>query len=224
MPLEILVFVVGASSLGAEIAAARLLAPWFGASTIVWANTIAIVLVSLSVGYAIGGRLADRDPTISGLSRVVLAAAVLIAIVPFVSGPFLRASVSAFDNLSIGTFVGSLLGVSVLIAVPLLLLGMVSPYAVRLKVERVSDAGRVTGRLYALSTFGSLVGTFAAALLLIPFAGTRRTFLVFAVLLAVTALPGLARFRVPALVVPAVVIALIALPDGTLKSGPRATR
>jgi len=131
MPLEILVFVVGASSLGAEIAAARLLAPWFGASTIVWANTIAIVLVALSVGYAIGGRLADRDPTISGLSRVVLAAAVLIAIVPFVSGPFLRASVSAFDNLSIGTFVGSLLGVSVLIAVPLLLLGMVSPYAVR---------------------------------------------------------------------------------------------
>ena len=141
MPLEILVFVVGASSLGAEIAAARLLAPWFGASTIVWANTIAIVLVALSVGYAIGGRLADRDPTISGLSRVVLAAAVLIAIVPFVSGPFLRASVSAFDNLSIGTFAGSLLGVSVLIAVPLLLLGMVSPYAVRLKVERVPSTG-----------------------------------------------------------------------------------
>ena len=221
MPLEILVFVVGASSLGAEIAAARLLAPWFGASTIVWANTIAIVLVALSVGYAIGGRLADRDPTVAGLSRVVLAAGVLIAVVPFVSGPFLRASVSAFDNLSIGTFVGSLLGVSVLIAVPLLLLGMVSPYAVRLKVERVSDAGRVTGRLYALSTFGSLVGTFAAALLLIPFAGTRRTFLVFAMLLALAALPGLARFRVPALVVPAVVIALIALPDGTLKSGPQ---
>jgi spermidine synthase len=95
----------------------------------------------------------------------------------------------------------------------------VSPYAVRLKVERVSDAGRVAGRLYALSTFGSLVGTFAAALLLIPFAGTRRTFLVFAVLLAITALPGLARFRVPALVVPVVVIALIALPDGTLKGG-----
>ena len=67
MPLEILVFVVGASSLGAEIAAARLLAPWFGASTIVWANTIAIVLVALSIGYAIGGRMADRDPPSRGL-------------------------------------------------------------------------------------------------------------------------------------------------------------
>src|SRR3954463_10611099 len=102
--LELLVFTVGAGALGAEIASARLMAPWFGASTIVWANTIAIVLVALSIGYALGGRLADRDPPISGLSRIVLAAAVLIAVVPFVSGPFLRASVSAFDHLSIGTF------------------------------------------------------------------------------------------------------------------------
>ncbi|MEP6816985.1 MAG: fused MFS/spermidine synthase [Marmoricola sp.] len=219
LPLAVLVFVVGTTSLGAEIAAARLLAPWFGASTIVWANTIAVVLVALSVGYAVGGRLADRDPTIGGLSRLLLAAAVLLAIVPFVSGPFLRASVGAFDSLSVGTFLGSLFGVGVLIAIPLLLLGTVSPYAVRLSVERVEDAGSTAGRLYAISTVGSLAGTFAAALVLIPFVGTRRTFLIFAALLALVALPGLRRFRVPALVVPIVVIGLIALPDGTLKAG-----
>ena len=69
--LEVVVFCVGMASLGAEIAAARLLAPWFGASTIVWANTIATVLVALSIGYAIGGRLADRNPTMAGLSRWV---------------------------------------------------------------------------------------------------------------------------------------------------------
>ena len=69
--LELLVFTVGAGCLGAEIAAARLLAPWFGASTIVWANTIAIVLVALSIGYALGGRLADRNPTLQGLARIV---------------------------------------------------------------------------------------------------------------------------------------------------------
>ena len=73
--IEVLAAVVGAASLGAEIAAARLLAPWFGASTIVWANTIATVLVALSAGYWIGGRLADRDPTLAGLSRLVLCAA-----------------------------------------------------------------------------------------------------------------------------------------------------
>ena len=92
--LEVVVFCVGMASLGAEIAAARLLAPWFGASTIVWANTIATVLVALSIGYAIGGRLADRNPTIQGLVPLgALAAAALLALVPFVSGPFLRLSV-----------------------------------------------------------------------------------------------------------------------------------
>src|SRR3954452_14099327 len=105
-PLELVVGVVGAASLGAEIAAARMLAPWFGASTIVWANTIATVLVALSAGYWVGGRLADRDPTLRGLCRVVLAAAALLALVPFVAGPFLRISVEALDRVGAGGFVG----------------------------------------------------------------------------------------------------------------------
>src|SRR3954465_13346281 len=91
--IQIVAAVVGAASLGAEIAAARLLAPWFGASTIIWVNTIATVLVALSGGYGVGGRLADRDPTIAGLSRVVLGAAALLAVVPFIAGPFLPGSV-----------------------------------------------------------------------------------------------------------------------------------
>ena len=78
---------VGAASLGAEIAAARLLAPYFGASTIVWANTIGVVLVALSVGYWFGGRFADRHPHLRGLCLLVLAAAVLIAVVPFAATP-----------------------------------------------------------------------------------------------------------------------------------------
>ena len=80
--LRTIVFVVGAASLGAEIAAARLLAPYFGASTIIWANTIATVLVALSAGYAIGGRLADRRADLRGLCMIVLLAAVLLAMRP----------------------------------------------------------------------------------------------------------------------------------------------
>src|SRR6476469_3641578 len=205
------------ASLGAEIAAARLLAPWFGASTIVWANTIATVLVALSIGYAIGGRLADRNPTMQGLSTCVIWAAALLALVPFVSGPFLRLSVTAFDELSGGLFVGSLLGVGVLIAVPVLLLGIVSPYAGRLKVEQVSDAGRVAGRLYAIGTIGSLTGTFLAALLLIPVVGTHRTFLFFALVLALAALPGLGRAWLAGAAVGVVIAVLIVLPEGTTK-------
>jgi spermidine synthase len=214
----VLVFTVGAGSLGAEIAAARLLAPWFGASTIVWANTIAVVLVALSVGYALGGRFADRAPYPGGLARLVLLAAALLAVVPFVSGPFLHEAVRAVDQLSAATFVGSLLGVGALLALPLVLLGMVSPYAVRLSVDHVDDAGRTTGRLYAISTVGSLVGTFLSSLLLIPVIGTRRTFLVLAAAMALAALPHLARGRVAAAVVQVTILGLIALPTGTVKS------
>ncbi len=216
--LELLVFTVGAGALGAEIAAARLMAPWFGASTIVWANTIAIVLLSLSIGYAVGGRLADRDPRPAGLARIVLTASVLLAIVPFVSGPFLRLAATAVDQLSAAVFVGSLVGVGALLAIPLLLLGMVSPYALRLAVDTLDATGRTAGRLYAISTVGSLAGTFLAALLLIPFVGTRRTFLMFAGAMALAAVPQLPRGRVRAAVVPAAILALVALPTGTIKT------
>ncbi|MET3962721.1 spermidine synthase [Marmoricola sp. OAE513] len=216
--LELLVFAVGAGTLGAEIAAARLLAPWFGASTIVWANTIAIVLVALSIGYALGGRFADRDPRPAALARIVLVASALLAIVPFISGPFLRQAVKAVDQLSAATFLGSLVGVGVLLAVPLLLLGMVSPFAVRLSVDSVADAGRTAGRLSAIATVGSLTGTFLSSLLLIPVVGTRRTFLIFAAAMALAALPHLTRGRLPALGVPGVILVLMALPTGTLKS------
>src|SRR5689334_23485950 len=101
-------FVVGAASLGTEIAAARLLAPYFGASTIIWANTIATVLVALSAGYAIGGRLADRRGDLHGLSVIVLLAAAALAAVPFAADPFLHLSVRALGALSVGGFFGSL--------------------------------------------------------------------------------------------------------------------
>jgi spermidine synthase len=208
-----LVFTVGAASLGAEIAAARLLAPYFGASTIVWANTIGVVLVALSVGYWLGGRLADRHPQLRGLCLLVLAAAVLLALVPFVARPFLGFSVDAFQNLSAFTFVGSLFGVLVLVAVPVVLLGACSPYAIRLAMPDVEHAGEVAGRLYAVSTAGSLLGTMSAALLLIPFVGTQRTFLCFSVALALVATTGLG-WRYLAL--PVALGAVLAAPTGSI--------
>src|SRR4051812_17472727 len=126
--LELLVFVVGTSTLGAEIAAARLMAPFFGDSTIVWANTIAIVLVALSVGYWFGGRLADRHPHLHGLCLLVLVAALLLGLVPIVAHPFLALSVKAFDTISVGVFAGSLFGTLALVAIPVLMLGAVSPW------------------------------------------------------------------------------------------------
>jgi len=220
--VRLIAFVVGSSSLGAEIAAARLLAPYFGASTIIWANTIATVLVALSVGYALGGRLADRRPGVDGLCTVVMAAGLLLAAVPFAADPFLGLALRALGALSVGGFAGSLVAVLALVAVPVTLLGAVAPYANRLALAHVAEAGTVTGSLYAISTAGSLVGTFAAALLLIPVIGTHRTFLVFAFALTAVAAPGL-RGRRYALA-PAAVAALLAMPPpapGTDVAGAR---
>jgi spermidine synthase len=222
-PLGLLVFVVGSASLGAEIAAARLMAPFFGASTIVWANTIGVVLVALSVGYWLGGRFADRHPHKQGLCALVLIAAVAVGLIPFAADPFLDLSVDALDSVSAGAFVGSLIGVSVLVAPPVMLLGAASPWAIRLAVERVEESGTVAGRMYAISTFGSLVGTFASALLLIPLIGTRRTFLFFGLLCALVAISGLARRRALALAVPAAMIVAMALPVGIIKASDEGT-
>jgi spermidine synthase len=213
--LYLLVFVVGAASLGTEIAAARLMAPFFGASTIIWANTIGVVLVALSVGYFLGGRIADRRPDVRSLCFVVLGASVLLAVVPLIAKPFFNVAVDALDQIAAGAFVGSLIAVLVLIAIPIVLLGTCAPWAMRLAVHDVEHAGAVAGRLYAISTVGSLAGTMVAALVLIPFAGTQRTFLAFALALALVATGGLGwRFAV----VPALLAGALALPVGSVKA------
>jgi MFS family permease len=122
------------ATLGCEITAARLMAPYFGPSTIVWANTIAVVLVAVSIGYWVGGRLADRYPHPRGLHPLVLAAAAILGLAPVVARPFLALSVEAFDAFSVGAFGGALVGVLALIAAPILLLGAASPSAIRLEL------------------------------------------------------------------------------------------
>jgi predicted membrane-bound spermidine synthase len=214
LALGALVFGAGIGALATEITASRLLAPYFGSSTIVWANLIGIVLAALAVGYWLGGRVADRRPEPVLLGFIVLASAVLVAAIPFVAEPFLDLTVEGLDEASAGAVVGSFFGVLLLCAPPVLLLGMVSPFAIRLAVSTVETAGAVAGRLYALSTAGSLLGTFLPALVLIPAVGTQRTFLVVAALLALSScfLLGL-RY----LVVAAVLAALVALPPGAVK-------
>jgi spermidine synthase len=190
------------------------LAPYFGASTIVWANTIGVVLVALSIGYWFGGRFADRHPSLRGLSALILVAALLIAVVPFAARPFLGFSVDAFDSVSVGTFAGSLFGVLILVAVPVTLLGAAAPWAVRLAVGEMDRSGEVVGRLYAISTAGSLLGTMLSALLMIPLLGTQRTFIVFALALALVAALGIG-WR--AVAVPAALALALTIPVGTIK-------
>jgi spermidine synthase len=217
LSLNALVFCAGAGSLATEIAAARLLAPYYGSSTIVWANVIGLVLASLSLGYWLGGRLADRHPSARVLGGIVLAAALFIAIVPFAAGPFLDVSVKGLDEVSAGAAIGSFFAVLALFAPPVVLLGMVAPFAIRLAIDDVRDAGSVAGRLYALSTVGSLVGTFLSALVTIPALGTQRTLLGAA---AIVALAGAAVLRRRWLLLAAAFAVMLAIPPGAVRAEP----
>ena len=219
--LTALVFFAGIGSMATEICASRLLAPYYGSSTVVWANIIGLILVSLSLGYWLGGKWVDRRPSATLLATIVLVAAALVAAIPFVARPLLDLSVRGLDTLSTGAVVGSFAASLLLFAPPVILLGMVTPFAVRLATTDVADAGRVAGRIFALSTAGSILGTFLPALVTIPLIGTQRTMLGAALIMAVAALPLLGRRRLVLGVVVAVVIGgLLAVPAGVVKAAP----
>lgn len=181
--LILLVFVAGACSLAIELSASRLLAPYFGTSLFVWSNLIGLILLYLTLGYYLGGRLADRFPRPGVLYALTIVAAFLVSLIPFLSKPILHWSQSAFASYSIGVFYGSLVAVILLFAIPMILLGCVSPFAIRLRIEQVGKSGRTAGQLYAISTAGSILGTFLPVLWLIPTIGTYHTFFTFAVAL-----------------------------------------
>jgi spermidine synthase len=212
--LGVVVFTAGAGTLATEIAASRLLAPYFGSSTIVWANIIGLILVYLALGYWLGGKLADRRPDPRVLGTMVLVAALFIAALPFVARPILDVAVRGLDAVSVGAVVGSFFAALALFAVPVTLLGGVSPFAIRLALVDVGEAGTVAGRLYALSTVGSILGTFVSALVTIPLIGTQRTMLASAALLAFAAALVLGnRWQL----VTIATAALLLIPPGTIK-------
>jgi spermidine synthase len=215
MRLGVVVLVAGGATLATEISASRLLAPYFGSSTIVWANVIGLILVYLSLGYWLGGRIADRRPQRRLLGWILVVAALAIAVIPFVARPFLSATVRELDDASVGAVVGSFVAALALFAVPVTLLGAVSPFAIRLTLPSVEHAGTVAGRLYALSTFGSILGTFLSALVMIPLVGTQRTMVGTAalVLLAAALLLG-RRWQL----LTAAMVALVLVPPGAIKA------
>src|SRR5215213_2480432 len=193
--LRVLVFAGGFASIGVELAASRLLAPFFGSSTFIWASLIGSTLAFLSLGYFLGGRLADRRPEAEVLYAVAVVAAVAIGTIPFVGRPLLTGSLQAFRELDAGAFYGSLAGTLLLLAPPVTLLGFISPFAIRLQLSDVASAGKTAGSLYALSTIGSITGSFIPVLVLIPLIGTAATFIALSLALLVPAVAGLVVMR-----------------------------
>lgn len=183
--LTLIVFVGGISSIAIEVSASRLIGPYFGSSTFIWANLIGLTLLYLSIGYVIGGRIADRWPSTRLLYMLTAIAGFSTAVIPYMSGPILRSSLAAFEDVNVGQFYGSLLGTLLLFAIPVTLLGCVSPFAVRVRTLSVESAGNTSGNLYSISTIGSIIGSVLPTFLLVPVFGTRNLFLILALALLV---------------------------------------
>lgn len=183
--LEITVFVCGALVMIYEVTGSRLLAPYIGTSTYVWTSLIGVILAALSVGYWLGGKAADIKPDAKILASVIFGAGGAVSVTILLKDLVL----SIVAGVPAGLEVKSILAALLLFAPASVLLGFVTPYAVKLKLARFEDAGKTVGRLYALSTVGSIFGTFAAGFIFIPFVGSTKTlYLIGASLIALSLL------------------------------------
>jgi spermidine synthase len=211
--LEITVFVCGALVMIFEIIGSRLLAPYIGTSTYVWTSLIGVILAALSLGYWLGGKYADRQPDIKILAFVIFLAGGLVSLTILLNDLLL----ALISKVPLGLEIKSLIAAILLFAPASVLLGFVTPYAVKLKMTSLDDTGKTVGRLYALSTVGSILGTFLAGFVLIPFLGSTKTlYLIGASLIGLSIL--LAPFAVKLLNISVLVLFVLGIGVSELKS------
>jgi spermidine synthase len=163
-----------------ELLGTRIIGPFYGVSLYVWASLIAVTLISLALGYFLGGYLADRFPAVR-LSHVIVAAALGTAVIPLLTGPVLRLT----DSLGLrgGAFTSALL----LFTLPLTALAMVGPYVIKRATRDLTGVGTVAGSVYAVSTVGSVAGTMLLGFYLLPLFGTKEILIALSLLLAILA-------------------------------------
>lgn len=179
--LIITAIVSGALVMVIEVLGSRVIGPFFGVSLFVWTSLIAVTLIALAAGYAVGGHLADRRGTADWMYGIILIAGLVVLLVPLLKGPVLKATMPL--GLRAGAFVSTLL----LFGPSLFLLGCVSPYLVRIAAREMKSLGRTVGGFYALSTAGSVLGTVLTGFVLIAFLSVDRILQLTGVLLVALA-------------------------------------
>jgi predicted membrane-bound spermidine synthase len=188
--LLLLVLLEGASLMGVELAGAKLITPYYGNSIYVWSAVLGTTLGGLALGYLLGGRLAQGGEALPWLRRALLAASLVCLLLPWSSTWVLEASL-AMPGLQVGILLSGL----AILTPPLLLFGLVSPLSIQLMNRDMgSNAGKVTGLVYAVSTLGGVAATFGFSFYLIPYGGLMVTTLLIAGLLFVAFLFSLSRF------------------------------
>lgn len=182
--LEIAVFVCGAIVMVFELVGSRIVAPYLGTSIYVWTSIIGVILGSLSLGYYLGGKMADKNASFKEFSKIIFFAAISLAVVLV----FKDIILFIFKSLNLRLDIAALFSALILFAPASVLFGIVSPYAVKLKLSSLDCSGETVGNLYAISTIGSIVGTFSAGFFLIGLFGNMNLLIIMAGITALTAI------------------------------------
>jgi len=182
--LEIVVFVCGAVVMIFELVGSRILGPYLGTSIFVWTSLIGVILGSLSLGYYWGGKIADKRPNFENLSLIIFISAILIGLTTLTKDYWLISLQSSI----MGSKIVSVLGSIILFSPASICLGMISPYAVKLKMDNLDTSASTVGNLYAISTMGSIFGTFLAGFYLIPYFGTNKLLIILLITLIIMSL------------------------------------
>ena len=168
--LETIVFLGGAIGMGLELIAARVLSPYVGSSNVVWTSIIGIILVSMSLGYWLGGKNADKGANLNQLSNILLYAALATSAIPLLETCVVKILAGIIPNL----IVSAILCAIIVFSIPSFILAMISPYAVKIKSKEETEIGSLSGKISSLSTIGSIVGTFLMGFVLIPNIGVSN--------------------------------------------------
>ena len=179
--IEITVFLCGALGMAIELVAARVLSPYVGSSNLIWTTIIGVMLISMSIGYWIGGKLADKDPHRNRLSSLILIGAIFTSFIPLLETGLVKSLSSITQNMVVVALISS----ATVFGIPSFVLATVSPYAVKLKDKEPENIGKLSGKISSLSTIGSIFGTFTAGFLLIPTFGTRAIILGICIVLII---------------------------------------
>ena len=158
------VFLSGAIGMGLELIAARVLSPYVGSSNIVWTSIIGIILASMSLGYWLGGKQADKDANLNKMSMILLISAVFTSLIPLLETIIVKQFAEVISNIIISAIICAI----IVFSIPSFILAMIPPYAVKIRSKENDQIGSLSGRISSLSTIGSIVGTFLMGFVLIP--------------------------------------------------------
>ena len=210
--LGILAFSSGAIIMALEIVSSRIITPVFGSSTYTWGSLIGVILAGLSLGYFLGGKIADKNPNIKKICSVVFSVGLYILFIPFISPSIIEFSITVF----LDTQYAPLMATFILLIFPSVLLGFVSPYVIKLGSNTLEKIGKVSGNLYSISGMGSIFGTLFTVFVLIPNFEVRQIIFGLGITLMISSLIGL---KITSKILTVVVIIILLTPVSSVAVG-----